>query len=68
MLYPQHGDRIVAIDSVTSLHPMYYSCNPELRCLTAVITADHQAVITARFRYAGQLATTDTCLLQVTTS
>ena len=22
MLYPQNGDRIVAIDSVTSLHPM----------------------------------------------
>jgi len=26
MLYPQNGDRIVAIDSVTSLHPMYISC------------------------------------------
>ena len=23
MLYPQNGDRIVTIDSVTSLHPMY---------------------------------------------
>jgi len=23
MLYPQNGDRIVAIDSVTALHPMY---------------------------------------------
>jgi len=23
MLYPQNGDRIVAIDSVTSLHPVY---------------------------------------------
>jgi len=23
MLYPQNGDRIVATDSVTSLHPMY---------------------------------------------
>jgi len=23
MLYPQNGDRIEAIDSVTSLHPMY---------------------------------------------
>jgi len=23
MLYPQNGVRIVAIDSVTSLHPMY---------------------------------------------
>ena len=22
-LYPQNGDRIVTIDSVTSLHPMY---------------------------------------------
>jgi len=26
MLYPQNGDRIVAIDSVTSLHPMYTAC------------------------------------------
>jgi len=24
MLYPQNGDRIVAIDSVTSLHPVYF--------------------------------------------
>ena len=23
MLYPQNGDRIVAIDNVTLLHPMY---------------------------------------------
>ena len=23
MFYPQNGDRIVTIDSVTSLHPMY---------------------------------------------
>ena len=23
MLYPQNGDRIVAIDFVTTLHPMY---------------------------------------------
>ena len=23
MLYPQNGDRIVAIDFVTSLHPVY---------------------------------------------
>ena len=23
MLYPQNGDRIVAIDYVSSLHPMY---------------------------------------------
>ena len=23
MLYPQNGDRIVAVDSVTSLHPAY---------------------------------------------
>ena len=22
-LYPQYGERIVAIDSVTSIHPMY---------------------------------------------
>jgi len=25
MLYPQNGDRIVATDTVTSLHPMYTS-------------------------------------------
>jgi len=24
VLYPQNGDRIVTIDSVTSLHPIYY--------------------------------------------
>ena len=23
MLYPQNGDRIVAVDTVMSLHPMY---------------------------------------------
>ena len=28
MLYPQHGDRIVAIDYVTSLHPVYWSISP----------------------------------------
>jgi len=27
MLYPQNGGRIVAIDSVTSFHPMYTSCS-----------------------------------------
>jgi len=26
MLYPQNGDRIVAINSVTSLHPVYMFC------------------------------------------
>ena len=25
MLYPQNGDRIVAIDTVTSFHPVYMS-------------------------------------------
>jgi len=24
MLYPQNGDRIVAVDFVTSFHPMYW--------------------------------------------
>jgi len=28
VLYPQNGDRIVTIDSVTSLHPMYNFFNP----------------------------------------
>jgi len=31
MLYPQNGDRIVAIDSVTSLRPMYYPKDGESR-------------------------------------
>ena len=31
MLYPQNGDRIVAIDSVTSLHPIYDSVVPDMR-------------------------------------
>jgi len=30
-LYPQNGDRIVAIDSVTSLHPMYSCSDSSLR-------------------------------------
>ena len=25
MLYPQNGDRVVTIDSVTSVHPIYTS-------------------------------------------
>ena len=33
MLYPQNGDRIVTIDSVTSLHPMY------MQQLTATVTS-----------------------------
>ena len=33
MLYPQNGDRIVAIDSVTSLHPVYYTKDGESRRL-----------------------------------
>jgi len=28
MLYPQNGDRIVAVDSVTSLHPVTNPTNP----------------------------------------
>ena len=28
MLYPQNGDRIVTIDSVTSLHPVYMCIGP----------------------------------------
>ena len=28
MLYPQNDDRFVAIDSVTSLDPMYYEQDP----------------------------------------
>jgi len=31
MAYPQNGDRIVAIDSVTSLHLIYY-CYTVLAC------------------------------------
>jgi len=31
MLYPQNGDRIVTIDSVTSLHPMYLWLLEEVR-------------------------------------
>jgi len=36
MLYPQNGDRIVAIDSVTSLHPMYRVNGLEANCCLAV--------------------------------
>ena len=31
MLYPQNGDRIVTIDSVTSLYPMYINVFAGLR-------------------------------------
>jgi len=31
MLYPQNGDYIVAIDSVTSLHPMHTSFTCKLK-------------------------------------
>ena len=32
MLYPQNGDRLMAIDSVTSLHPLYMAtCSLNLR-------------------------------------
>jgi len=36
MLHPQNGDRIVVIDSVTSLHPMYKMADKVL-----VITETH---------------------------
>jgi len=38
MLYPQNGDRIVAIDSVTSLHRMYttYECVSDLDHICSV--------------------------------
>jgi len=36
MLYPQNGDRIVAIDSVTSPHPMY--CDSRLLSVLWVMT------------------------------
>ena len=35
MLYPQNGDRIVAIDYVKSLHPMYSSFFIVIVCLVA---------------------------------
>jgi len=34
-LYPQNGERIVTIDSVTSLHPMYYYVRRNVSLLTA---------------------------------
>jgi len=43
MLYPQNGDRVVTIDSVTLLYPMYTSVH---LCLTKLTTRcdDRQAV------------------------
>jgi len=38
MLYPQNGDRIVAIDSVTSLHPMYVKNSRHRKHLHDVIS------------------------------
>ena len=39
MLYPQNGDRILTVDSVTSLHPMYR--------LTVTVT-DSQVIVIDR--------------------
>jgi len=33
VLYPQNGDRIVTIDSVTSVHPMYSAISRNLEAL-----------------------------------
>ena len=36
MLYPQNGDRIVTIDSVTSLQPMYCAGKDTFQLLASV--------------------------------
>ena len=38
MLYPQNGDPIVAIDSVTSLHLMYTTTVHSTMCVDQVIS------------------------------
>ena len=49
MLYPQNGDRIVAIDSVTSLHPMCYPKDGESRRKTTK-DADFFCCVSFNFR------------------
>jgi len=40
MLYPQNGDRIVAVDTVTSLHPIYsVTASCETRPTLAILLA-----------------------------
>jgi len=58
MLYPQNGDRIVAVDSVTSFH----------LCIVAIVDTDPPTLCVAIYstmrevaRRAGPSATTDTC-------
>ena len=70
MLYPQNGDRIVTIDSVTSLYPMYSSVNPmEIRrhyvlglsvrlCVSAVNCRRFLALTRPRLQRRQQFCTT----------
>ena len=37
MFYPQNGDRVVAIDTVTSLHPMYNFDTLEVRLIKFIL-------------------------------
>jgi len=52
MVYPQNGDRIVAIDSLTSLHPMY-TC----RCLLTITWSAVRKTISR-----AELARVDSCV------
>jgi len=72
MLYPQNGDHIVAMDSVTSLHPVYWHCYHTVRNMVyetvwlSVSPSHHLAAIPAAaaslllcVRWAGDI----TCVL-----
>jgi len=47
VLYPQNGDRIVAIDSVTSLHPVYITQHS-----FSILTQRFQITLDDRRKYA----------------
>jgi len=68
MLYPQNGDRIVAVDSVTSLHSMYkmcacqkvlqLGCKKSTHCVVRTVIADSESVA-----YWSHIVSAATCRL-----
>jgi len=48
MLYPQNGDRIVTVDSVTSLQPMYTYVRGTDRAPAALVRSANQVATLTR--------------------
>jgi len=70
MLYPQHGDGIVTIDSVTSLHPMhnsmillYRNCYIYRLCFRPIyFMRMHSGLTAVRAYYANSVRKAQICL------